>query len=146
MKVERQAHLEAHPERVHEVVMDPRCLAEWVSIHEALVDSPPGDLRKGSELTQKLKLAGQTFKVTWKVVENDPAKRVVWEGRGPLGSKAKVVYEFSENEGGTDFSYTNEYDLPGGPAGKLAGPAVKRVTGKELDKSLEQLKKFVEKG
>ena len=146
MKVERDTHLPAAPQRVYEIVMDPRCLAQWVSIHKELVDAPPGDLKKGSELTQKLKLAGQTFKVTWTVVENDPARRVVWEGRGPLGSRARVVYEFSENGGGTDFSYSNEYDLPGGPAGKMAGPAVKRVTGKEVDKSLEQLKEFVETG
>jgi carbon monoxide dehydrogenase subunit G len=144
VRVERTTHLEATPERVYEVVMDPRCLAQWVSIHRELVDAPPGDLKQGSELTQKLKLAGQTFKVAWEVVENDPAKRVVWNGRGPFGSKAKVVYEFGANGEGTDFRYTNEYDLPGGVAGRMAGTAVKRVTGKEVDKSLEQLKKFVE--
>ena len=144
MRVERETHIGAPPERVHDVVMDPRCLARWVSIHEALEDAPEGDLRKGSELTQKLKLAGRCFTVRWTVVENDPAKRVVWEGAGPMGSRARVEYGFAEAGGGTDFSYSNEYHLPGGPLGKMAGPAVKRVTGKELDKSLENLKEFIE--
>ena len=144
MKVERETHIEAPPERVHEVVMDPRCLAQWVSIHEGLDDAPSGDLRKGSELTQKLKLAGRSFTVRWTVVENEPATRVVWEGAGPMGSRARVEYDFAEADGGTDFSYSNEYHLPGGALGKMAGSAVKRVTGKELDKSLKNLKQFIE--
>ncbi len=69
---------------------------------------------------------------------------VVWEGKGPLGSKAKATYEFSESDGVTHCTYMNEYDLPGGALGKMAGPAVKKVTGKELDSSLENLRKIVE--
>lgn len=143
MKVERALQIEAPPERVREVVMDPRQLEDWVSIHQSLEDAPSGNLQKGSELTQCLKLAGTRFKVTWKVSENTPG-RVVWEGRGPMRSKAKVVYEFEHKDGGTCFSYLNQYDLPGGPLGRMAGPAVKRVTGGELDKSLRKLKKLVE--
>ncbi len=143
MKVERSLQLAAPPERVRELVMDPRRLADWVSIHQDLADAPSGNLRKGSQLTQCLKLAGSKFKVTWKVTENTP-ERVVWEGKGPMRSKAKVVYEFEANEGGTCFTYLNEYNLPGGPLGRMAGPAVRRVTGGELDKSLNTLKRLVE--
>ena len=143
MKVERSLQLAAPPERVRELVMDPRRLADWVSIHQHLEDAPSGNLRKGSQLTQCLKLAGSKFKVTWKVTENTP-ERVVWEGKGPMRSKAKVVYEFEAKEGGTCFTYLNEYNLPGGPLGRMAGPAVRRVTGGELDKSLNTLKRLVE--
>ena len=144
MKVERDTHIAAPPERVYEIVMDPRRLEEWVSIHKSLDEAPDGNLRKGSELTQELKLAGRTFHVHWTVVENDPCKRVVWEGEGPMHSGASVVYEFREEEGGTDFYYANEYHLPGGRLGALAGPAIKRVTSKEVDKTLENLKKLAE--
>jgi len=48
------------------------------------------------------------------------------------------------NGGGTDFSYMNEYDLPGGPLGRVAGRAVSRVTQKEVDGSLQRLKQLVE--
>ncbi len=143
MKVERSLQFAAPPERVREVVMDPRQLEDWVSIHQSLEDAPSGNLQKGSELTQCLKLAGSRFKVTWKVSENTP-QRAVWEGKGPMRSKAKVVYEFEPENGGTCFSYLNEFDLPGGPLGRMAGPAVKRVTAGELDKSLKNLKKLVE--
>lgn len=144
MKIERDTHIAASPQSVYEIVMDPRKLEDWVSIHRGLEEAPDGALENGSKLTQKLKLAGRTFKVHWTVVENDPAKRVVWEGKGPMRSGASVVYEFREENGGTDFYYANEYHLPGGPLGSMAGPAVRRVTTKEVDKTLEKLKKLAE--
>ena len=142
MRVERSLQIAAPPERVREVVMDPARLKDWVSIHQSLEDAPNSKLRKGSELTQCLKLAGRRFKVTWKVSENTP-ERAVWEGNGPMRTKAKVVYEFEAKDGGTCFSYLNEYHLPGGPLGRVAGPAVRRVTGGELDKSLKNLQKIL---
>jgi len=143
VKVERSMQLNADPQAVRELVMDPDRLGDWVSIHQHLEDSPNGQLRKGSELTQCLKLAGQRFRVTWKVTENTPEK-VVWEGKGPVRSRARVVYEFEARDGGTCFNYMNEYNLPGGPVGRMAGPAVRRVTGGELDKSLKNLKALFE--
>ena len=143
MKVERSMQLDAEPNAVRQVVMDPERLGDWVSIHQHLEDSPNGQLRKGSVLTQCLKLAGRKFKVTWKVTENTPEK-VVWEGKGPMRTTAKVVYEFEAKDGGTCFNYLNEYNLPGGAVGRMAGPAVKRVTGGELNKSLKNLKAIVE--
>ena len=144
MKAERTVELAAPPERVYDVVMDPDCLADWVTIHHHLEDAPDGQLKEGSKLTQCLKLAGRKFNVRWTVVENDPCSRVVWEGRGPIASQAKVVYEFEPDGGGTRFSYSNEYTLPGGALGRLAGRSVSRVTEKELDGSLQRLKSLVE--
>ena len=124
--------------------MDPRRLEDWVTIHQHLDGSFPGQLEVGSNLTQCLKLAGQRFNVHWTVVENDPCKRVVWEGRGPVRSRATVIYGFERNGHGTRFSYVNEYKLPGGPLGNMAGPMVRRVTAGEVDRSLERLKTLVE--
>ena len=143
MKVEREIDISAPAEDIYQVVMDPHRLKDWVSIHEKIEHAPKA-LRKGSTLTQSLKLAGRKFKVDWTVVENDRPTHVVWEGKGPLGSKARAVYDFSETDSGTLFTYSNEYELPGGKLGKMAGPAVRRVTGKELDASLENLRKLVE--
>jgi carbon monoxide dehydrogenase subunit G len=144
VKVERTIELGAPPERVYDLIMDPQRLEDWVSIHHRLEDAPDGELRKGSEVTQWLKLGGQKFKVRWTVVENDPCKRVVWEGKGPITSHARVVYGFEPSDEGTRFSYTNEYDLPGGALGRIAGRTVKRVTGKAVDGSLQTLKSLVE--
>jgi uncharacterized membrane protein len=146
MKVERNVQIDAPPQRVYDVVMDPSRLKDWVTIPHHLADAPAGSLKKGSKLTQCLKLAGRKFIVRWTVVENDPCKKVVWEGRGPVGSHARVSYEFGDSSGGdcTDFHYMNEYDLPGGPLGRIAGRGVARVTQKELDATLQKLKRITE--
>jgi carbon monoxide dehydrogenase subunit G len=145
VKIERETHIAAPPKRVYEVVMDPRRLTDWVSIHDSLEEAPEGKLEKGSTLTQKLRLAGRAIKVRWTVVEDEPCRSVKWEGKGPAHSRAAVTYSFDEEEGGTNFVYCNEYHLPGGPLGAMAGPAVKRVTGREVDKTLENLKQLLEK-
>ena len=144
MKVERTVRIAAPPERLYDVVMDPSRLGDWVTIHQYLEDAPNGPLKKGSKLTQCLKLAGKKFKVRWTVVENEPCDRVVWEGRGPVASHARVVYGFEGNGDVTTFSYLNEYDLPGGALGRVAGRAVSRVTQKELEGSMRRLKSLVE--
>jgi uncharacterized membrane protein len=144
MKVQRTTKVAAPPRRLYDVVMDPQRLEDWVTIHHNLEGSPPSPLERGSRLTQCLKLAGKKFKVHWTVVENEPCKRVVWEGRGPVASRARVEYRFEGDGDSTKFSYLNEYDLPGGALGRLAGKAVSRVTQKELDGSLQRLKALVE--
>jgi carbon monoxide dehydrogenase subunit G len=108
------------------------------------VDDPPSPLEKGSRLTQCLRLAGKRFKVRWTVVENDPCRKVVWEGRGPVMSHAQVEYRFEPDGEGTRFSYVNQYDLPGGPLGRIAGRTVSRVTTREVDGSLQKLKALVD--
>jgi carbon monoxide dehydrogenase subunit G len=144
VKIERSVEIAAPPERVYDIVMDPARLADWVTIHHHLEDAPNGRLKQGSKLTQCLRIAGKKFNVRWTVVENDPCTRVVWEGRGPVTSHARVVYGFEETDGGTSFSYRNEYDLPGGALGRIAGRAVSRVTQKELEGTLQRLKALVE--
>lgn len=145
MKVERSVEIAATPERIYEVIMDPACLERWVTIHAALENAPAGQLERGSELTQRLQLAGRRFTVHWKVIENRPARRVEWEGSGPMRSHAGVTYELAPNDdGGTRFTYTNEFALPGGPLGRVAGSVVRRVTAGELDRSLDRLRELVE--
>jgi len=142
-ELEREIHIDAPAERVYDVMMDPDTLAEWVSIHDA-VEEAPQELHEGAELVQRVKVAGQRFKLRWKVEQAKRPERVVWQGRGPMGTKATATYEFSPNEGGCTFRYSNRYDLPGGPAGKLAGKAIVGVSGSEADRSLERLKKYIE--
>jgi carbon monoxide dehydrogenase subunit G len=144
MKVEHTTAIDAAPAELFDVVTNPRRLADWVTIHEELVKAPAGALRKGSKLTQKLKLAGRCFTVEWTVVESERPRKVVWKGRGPVHSEASVTYELEPNGGGTRFSYRNDYQLPGGPIGRIAGPLVTRVTKRELEASLERLRKLVE--
>ena len=143
-RLEREIHIDAAPEAVYAKLMDPDCLGEWVTIQDGIEEAPDGDLEKGSVLVQRCKVAGQKFKLSWKVEQADPPHKTVWNGRGPLGSTAKVTYDLAAHDGGTLFTYTNEYELPGGVAGRIAGKAVVGASGKEADRTLERLKKLIE--
>ena len=145
MKVERSIVIAAPPQEIYDVVMDPRRLADWVTVHAGLDDGAPRKLREGSTLGQSLKVAGQRFHVKWTVVRAESPHSVEWEGRGPLGTKARVAYELEDRGGSTCFNYVNEYDLPGGPLGKLGGRAFGRTAGKEADRTLERLKGLIER-
>lgn len=144
MKMEQTIEIDAPPERVREVVMDPEKLADWVTIHHHLESAHDGSLEKGEELVQCLKVAGQKFKVRWKVTEAG-SDRIEWTGKGPMGSKARVIYDLEEHNGGTRFCYLNEYAAPGGPVGALAVRAVSGKAKSESKKSLERLKKLLER-
>ena len=122
-RLEREIEINAPREAVYDVLADPDCLGEWVTIMEELEEAPDGDLEPGARLRQRMKVAGRRFHLTWKVIEANRPSRIVWEGRGPMGSKAKATYELSADGGGTKFTYSNEYGLPGGPAGRLASRA-----------------------
>jgi uncharacterized protein YndB with AHSA1/START domain len=144
-KLEREIDIAAPRERVYDVLADPSCLEKWVTIQEELEEAPAGDLTEGSTLRQRMKVAGARFHLTWRVVEADRPSRIVWEGRGPMRTKARAVYELSEDgEGRTRFGYLNEYTLPGGPAGRLAGGAISRAAGREADRTLERLRELIE--
>jgi uncharacterized protein YndB with AHSA1/START domain len=145
MRFEREITLPAPPDEVYEVVMDPRRLADWVTIHEELKDAPPGLLEEGSRLHQRLKLVGRGFDVRWTVTTAERPEQVVWNGEGPARSKALVEYHLSPDDGGTRFGYVNEFNLPGGFLGRFAGRAVAgtSIPDREADRSLERLRKLL---
>ena len=144
-KLEREIEIDAPPDVVYDVVADPDCLGEWVTIQEELEEAPEGDLEPGSRLRQRMKIAGQRFRLSWTVVEAERPTRIVWNGRGPMGTSAKAIYELRrDGDGRTTFSYLNEYALPGGVAGRLAGRAISAASGREADRTLRRLKKLVE--
>lgn len=144
MKVERSIDIAADPDRVYGVVMDPRRLGDWVTIQEQLIEAPERELARGDRLTQRLKVAGQRFEVRWEVTIAEPPRRVEWRGEGPLGTSARVSYVLAESDGGTGFDYVNEYELPGGIAGKIAGRAVAGAAGREAERTLRRLKAIAE--
>jgi carbon monoxide dehydrogenase subunit G len=144
MKIERSIEIAAPPDAVYEIVMDASRLKDWVTVHKELVHSPNGLLEEGDELAQKLKVAGRAFKVSWTVAKAHRPRDVEWEGRGPMGTKARVSYDLEPRSGGTCFNYVNEYELPGGPLGKLGAKAVAHSAGKEADRTLVKLKGLLE--
>jgi uncharacterized protein YndB with AHSA1/START domain len=146
-EVSTEVEIDAPPERVWEVVMDPHRLGEWVTTHNGLGDGAPSPLTKGDSFEQQLKLSGAKFKVRWTVRDLDRPRCVSWTGEGPAGSEAAVRYTLEQLDGErTRFGYHNRFELPGGALGRLAGRAVgDRVSRRESERTLENLKRLLEK-
>ena len=135
------------PERVWETVMDPTQLERWVTTHDSVAGAQPGPVSEGDTFTQKLRLAGKSFKVDWTVVEANEPRVARWQGDGPAGSTANVVYRLEPENGGTRFDYENEFALPGGALGKVAGGLLSAAPGKrEARKTLDRLRALLEGG
>jgi carbon monoxide dehydrogenase subunit G len=140
--------IDAPPEKVWDVVMDPGRLGDWVTIHRKLGKVSDNPLKRGSTLEQTLFLRGANFKVRWAVEGYDKGKRAKWEGKGPARSHASTEYRIEpDGNGGTRFDYMNEFKAPLGPLGSVASRAVMGgVPEREAKKSLAKLKALLEKG
>ncbi len=69
-------------------------------------------------------------------------ERMVFEMRGRLTGEIEFVFE--ERDGGTEVTYSAEYDIPGRVLSKAATPLVKRYNEGQLQTTLETLKDELE--
>lgn len=136
----------ASPAEVWDTVMDPDRLHEWVTIHRALRSHDPGPPRVGYRMEQQLHLRGVSIDVRWRLAECSPARRALWEGRGPARSRARTVYTLTPQPGGhTRFDYRNEFHAPLGPVGALASRAlVGGIPEREASRTLERLRMLLQ--
>ena len=138
--------IDAPPEKVWDVLMDPERLGDWVTIHRQVDRVSDRPLKDGSTLRQELCLRHVNFHVRWTVEEARPCELAVWDGKGPARSKAHSVYRLSPNDnGGTRFDYENEFALPGGAFGKVAGGLLSAAPGgREARRTLEKLRTLLD--
>ena len=131
--------IDAPPERIWEVVMDPHRLGEWVTIHRKLNSASDG------EMDQTLHLRGVNFHVHWELDECEAPTHAIWRGRGPARSHAETEYRLTPEDGGTRFAYRNVFKAPLGPLGAVASRAlVGGLPEREAQQSLRNLKALVE--
>ncbi len=137
--------IDAPPEKVWDLVMDPRSLGEWVTIHRRLVSADSGEPRRGFRMTQQIHLRGVTLEVHWTLVECRRHELAVWEGRGPARSRARTEYHLERARGGTRFDYRNEFRAPLGPVGAIVSRAlVGGIPEREANRTLEKLRARLE--
>lgn len=134
--------LAAPPADVWKLVMDPYCLADWVTVHRELHDADDGPPRVGYRMDQHIHLRGVSLEIHWKLVECHPDELAVWEGRGPARSRARTEYVLSPaRDGGTRFDYHNEFHAPLGPIGAIVSRAlVGGIPEREANRTLERLR------
>jgi uncharacterized protein YndB with AHSA1/START domain len=133
-------HIPAPPRQVWNMVMDPRRLHEWVTIHRKLLRSDEGPPRVGYRMDQLLHLRGVNLVVRWELVECVPPKLAIWEGRGPARSRAQTEYRVAHEDGGTRFDYRNNFRAPLGGLGAIVSRAlVGGIPEREAERTLHAL-------
>ncbi len=138
-------HIDAPPEAVWKLVMDPDRLDDWVTIHRGLAHVDAGPPRMGYRMDQHIHLRGVSLSVHWTLVECDPCRRAVWEGRGPARSRAHTEYLLQAECGGTRFGYSNEFHPPLGPLGAIVSRAlVGGMPEREAVRTLDRLRALFE--
>jgi carbon monoxide dehydrogenase subunit G len=143
--VSASIEIAATPEQVWKTVMDPERLGDWVTIHRELRGADDGPPRVGFEMDQRVHLRGVSLDVHWRLVECEPHRHAVWEGRGPAGSKARTEYLLKASGEGTRFDYRNEFRAPLGPVGALASRAlVGGMPEREAIRTLERLRALLD--
>jgi carbon monoxide dehydrogenase subunit G len=145
-EVRARIEIDAPPETVYDVMLDPKRLHEWVTIHRKVNRVDDGTPHEGFEMDQTLCLRHANFKVHWTLTEADRPNAATWEGRGPAGSYARTSYRLKAVDGGrTRFEYENEFKAPGGFLGAAASRViVGGVPEREANRSLENLKAILE--
>lgn len=136
--------INAHAQDVWAVATDLGRMGEWVSIHRDFPTPPPGDVKAGTQFKQTLAVAGTPFEIEWTAAEVDGPHRLSWDGVGPAGSTARTTYSLAAENGGTRFTYENEFKLPAGKVGDAAGHVVSGAADREASDSLARLKALVE--
>jgi carbon monoxide dehydrogenase subunit G len=138
-------HIDAPPQAVWDLVMDPARTLEWVTIARKVDHIDEGPLREGFRMDQTLCLRGVKFKVKWSLEDLDEPWVAKWQGRGPARSIARIENRLSERDGGTHFDYRNEFKAAMGPLGAVASRAVVGgIPDREANTSLQRLKQILE--
>lgn len=140
-RVDVELLIEATPQQIWDVALDPNSLDKWVTIHRNLESAPSRKLKEGDEIVQTLALRGVPFKVKWTVESLSEPKSALWRGKGPAGSVAVTEYGLVAKGKSTLFRYSNEFIPPGGPLGRVAaGALVGGIPENEAVASLERLR------
>ncbi len=145
-EVHTAIEIDAPPQVVFDIALDPTRLGDWVTIHRELLSVDAGPPHTGMRMQQRMSLRGAPFKVSWELVACERPNHAEWKGRGPARSKAETEYTLEALDGGgTRFSYRNAFKAPLGPLGAMAGNAlVGGLPEKEALASLKALRALAE--
>jgi carbon monoxide dehydrogenase subunit G len=122
-----ETEVDASPERVWEVVADPKNLPNWDRHVSRVTGAPPDGLRKGSRYTTELSFMGARAKVDAAVLDIDPPRYSKIRLTGLMDATIETWVD-PDGDGRSRLRHRIDYRFRGGPLGDIASGAV-RVFG-----------------
>ncbi len=141
--VSTSTDIDAPVQDVWDVATDLKCMGEWVSIHRHFRAPPPAEIKQGTHFKQTLEVADTPFEIAWTAAEVDGPRRLSWDGIGPAGTSARTAYSLAAENGGTRFTYEDEFKLAAGEIGEAAGHVISGAADREANDSLARFKALV---
>ena len=140
--VERSIVINANPEAIDAIAVDPSRLPEWyVGIDEVKPDGKYPQV--GGAVDAVYKAVGISFKIKMTSEEYAPRQSIRISMAGMITGNHRWAYQ-PEGES-TRLNVTFEYEMPGGGVGQAFNKlVVERMNTENLEKSLENLKAIVE--
>jgi uncharacterized protein YndB with AHSA1/START domain len=126
--LEIEARVDASPDRVWEVVSDPRNLPKWDRRVAAVRGVPPTGLAPGTEYITEMRFMGVHTSVRAKVLDMAPPRYARLRLSGLLNATVETWVEPVDGDGRRSLlRHRIDYSVPGGPLGNFAARAVNRL-------------------
>jgi carbon monoxide dehydrogenase subunit G len=120
--------VDAPPERVWEVISDPKNLPHWQRHISRVIGVPRNGIQEGATYTVELRFLAVRAKVRARVLEWEPPRRVSVELRGVIdGSVTSTVEPIGRRR--SRLEHIVDYRFRGGPLGSVAARSLRTVGG-----------------
>ncbi|OBI82625.1 SRPBCC family protein [Mycobacterium sp. E740] len=143
MRVQRRCVINADRDRVWKVVSDPGCYPEFMASlerWETLTDGPPG---LGARYTVHWKVGSVPIGGSVEVVEFDPPRELSWIGITGVSQRGRFRLRETD-DGRTKVTFRLSYESAGNILGLIADRVAARQVGRNMSKTLNQLRQTVE--
>src|SRR5262249_13096426 len=97
---------------VFDVATTARHWPEWHPATRAVRGAIDHPVQLGEQITEDIVIAGMPGTATWTCIEYDRPNRLGLHGSGGGGTKAGIVYPFTDVEGGVEFPRALTYEVP----------------------------------
>ena len=111
--IDRALEIKAPAETVFDVLVDLDRLPEWATIVVRTEEAPQRLLRPGDTFRQAIHVARQELDTTWRVLELERPRYVVYEATGPGGSYLRMKQTVGRTRTGSRVKLAIDYRLPG---------------------------------
>ncbi|MGO3325101.1 type II toxin-antitoxin system Rv0910 family toxin [Gordonia sp. (in: high G+C Gram-positive bacteria)] len=135
--IEKTETLSASPENIWKIISDLSTWSDWFTIHERWMTEPPATLASGANLTAKIFMLGMANKIEWVVEDVVEPTKLVLNGTGMAGVKAKFAFELAPSDDGTVLNVSGDFE--GSIIKGALGKAVEKDATKQVQASVQKL-------